>query len=154
NTFTYFNPNVGLAASGGGSVSAFLGNALTLDNTTGNNVNRLGDAVAQSLTLTGGTLNYFGAANTASTENLGPLNVNAANGGNSQVTEVAGTGGSTALRFQTLTRGAGALLNFQAGLRGEQTFNTTTNVVTFTANPVVTNIIQGVTVTDAALVNQ
>src|SRR5262249_48779391 len=40
------------------------------------------------------------------------------------------------------------------GLRGEQTFNTTTNVVTFTANPVVTNIIQGVTVTDAALVNQ
>src|SRR5205807_7806887 len=98
-TFTYFNPNVGLAASGGGSVSAFLGNALTLDNTTGNNVNRLGDAGSQSLTLSGGTFNYLGAANAASTENLGPLNVNNANGGNSQVTEATGAGGSTALRF-------------------------------------------------------
>src|SRR5204862_350501 len=59
-----------LASNGGYAVNA--GATLTLDNTQGNNLNRLGGDVLvgtqaqQALTLAGGTLNYLGVPNNLS----------------------------------------------------------------------------------------
>src|SRR5262249_42236560 len=49
------------------------GGTLTLDNTGTNNPNRINDSAA--IALAGGTLNYLGASNLASTETLGNLTI-------------------------------------------------------------------------------
>ncbi len=127
-----------------------VGGTLTLDNTAGNNINRLNDAAA--ITLAGGTLNVLGAANAASTELIGAITLNA---GQSQIQTTAGTGGSIALTSSaTLTRNAGSDINFVAG--GGQTLGSATNQIIFNVAPTTlltgtTNgIVKAATVTDAA----
>ena len=84
---------------------------MTLDNTTLNNANRIGDAVP--ITLQGGTINYLSnnTPNTVTSETLGPISVAA---GSSTINSVAGTGAgdTTNIYIGTLTRAAGGLLNF------------------------------------------
>ncbi len=122
------------------------GATFTLDNTGTNVFNRINSV--STVTLAGGTLNYLGAANTASTQSFGTLTFSA---GNSTVQTTAGTGGSVAVTFASLTRSAGGVLNFQAGGSG-QALGSATNQVIFNATPAsleTNGVIMGATVTDA-----
>ncbi len=89
------------------------GATLLLDNSGTNNVNRLVDASAT--TLTGGNLVFLGAAGAASSENLGNLNISSAAsiGGNSVISTTAGAGGTAQLLFASLTRNTGSDVIFQ-----------------------------------------
>ena len=79
--------------AGSSSIVVNTGATLTLDNTGTNNLNRINDA--DTLTLSGGTFNYLGAAGIASTETLGTIAVAA---GNSTIQTTAGSGSVDAHR--------------------------------------------------------
>ena len=107
-TLTLTSNGSEIASSG---ITVTPGATLTLDNTTTNNANRIGAAVP--VTLAGGTFNFLGnnAANTATTQTLGAVTVNA---GNSAINSQIGTatGDTSSLQIGTLTRAAGGLLTF------------------------------------------
>src|SRR5205085_26706 len=99
----------------------------------------------RTLTLAGGTLNFLGVAGAATTETVGALTVSP---GNATIQTTAGSGGSAALTFASLTRNAGGLVTFAAG--GGQTLGSATNQVLFTAAPTLTNaVIKGALTSDA-----
>ena len=87
------------------------GATLTLDNTITNNANRIGGAVP--ITLAGGTFNFLGnnAANTATTQTLAAVTINA---GDSAINSQIGTatGDTSSLNIASVTRTAGGLLAF------------------------------------------
>ena len=120
------------------------GGTLTVDNTGTNNPNRINDAAA--LALAGGTFNYLGTNNLASTETLGNLTINAGNG---TINPMAAGSGTTALTFGTYTRNIGGMVNFVAGAAGNQTLGTN-DAITFTADPRTNGILRGAIVTDQA----
>ncbi|MCY2989631.1 MAG: autotransporter-associated beta strand repeat-containing protein, partial [Planctomycetota bacterium] len=120
-------------ASGSAVNSAFTvaaGSSLTLDNSSVNNTNRLGDAVA--LTLAGGEL-VFKGSNTASTnaaETVGALTLPS---GASTVTVMAGSGGTTILTFAGANRTAGATALFRGNSLGATPAAYVANLVFTTA---------------------
>ena len=83
-----------LGGAGGGllnaaSITVGFGDTLQLDNTTNNDTNRLRDEAA--ITLTGGSLVYYGAPGAASSETFGAITVNNAANENSEVSTTAGS---------------------------------------------------------------
>jgi len=82
---------------------------LTIDNSDSTtNINRLGDSLA--LTMNGGNFNIVGSSNIGIYETLGVLTTGT---GNNTITVTPGSGGSTILRFASLTRTAGASILFR-----------------------------------------
>src|SRR5207247_996518 len=97
----------GLTVNTGGTVTVDNTNLLV-------NVNRIADT--SQVTLNGGTFNYLGSPFVASTETVGVLALgNAAGGGNSTVNATNGNAQTATLTFASLTRNAGATVNFTAG---------------------------------------
>jgi hypothetical protein len=113
------------------------GGTLTLDNTGTNNPNRINDTAA--IALAGGTLNFLGANNLASTETLGNLTIYA---GQATINPIATGSGSTTLTFGTYTRNIGGTVNFVAGTGGNQTLGSN-DVITFSADPRSNGILRG-----------
>ena len=112
------------------------GGTLTLNNTSVNNPNRINDAAA--VVLNGGTLNFLGNGGAASTETLGALTL--ANG--TSTINTANPSGQTALlTFASLTRSAGASVNFTntvtttAGTTTGSALGSASNQVIFTTAP-------------------
>src|SRR5262249_650053 len=103
------------------------GAALTVDNSSFNNTNRINDTAA--LTLNGGTFNFIGAPGTVSSESLATISLGV---GNSQINTTSGTGGgSVALLSTPLHRVAGASVNFS----GSTDLGTASNKILFSTAP-------------------
>ncbi len=109
----------GAAASASGFTINYPG-TLALDNTSGNNNNRVGGTAP--ITLNGGALNYLvNAASGSFSEAAGPLS---ASSGASTVTAGQAASGQTAtLTFSSLARTAGATLDFEGTGLGASTRN-------------------------------
>ncbi len=120
----------GITLSGAGTAlnstgfTVNYGANLTLDNTTTNNTDR----IAGTLTLNGGEF-VFKGSNTAATnasESVGQLNLTT---GNSTITAVSGTGGSTTLTFASVARSVGAAALFRGTNLGSTAGAGNTNII-------------------------
>ena len=132
----------GNTIAGSAALTINGGGTVTLDNTTVNSGSRIN--ASAPIALAGGTLNLLGNATVATSQTLGALTLS---GGNSTV-NVTNNGQNTAFTFGSLTRTAGATVNFTTS-GGGGALNTTTNQIAFTSLPSVTNgIIKGATTTD------
>src|SRR5262249_14546240 len=91
------------------------GGTFIVDNSGTNNPNRINDAAANA--RAGGPFNYVGTKALSSTETVGNLTINS---GNNTFTPTATGTGTTALTFGTYTRNTGGMVNFVAGVGGNQ----------------------------------
>lgn len=91
------------------NITVNQGGAFTLDNNATNNTNRLGNTAAVS--LDGGTFSFLGrTGNNNSSETVGALTL--AGGGSTVNTSYGDWSGSAQLTFASLTRNAGATVDF------------------------------------------
>ncbi len=152
NTTSTITVNAGsLTLNGNGNLSAITGvtvntgGTVSLDNTVVNNTTRILNTAP--VTLNGGTLNFLGNNSVASSQTFtGTLNVAS---GNSTVNVSNGTGQTATLTFGSLTRTAGATVNYTAGVG--QTLGSSSQIL-FTTNPTTitfNGVLQGATTTDA-----
>ncbi|MFO1489361.1 MAG: autotransporter-associated beta strand repeat-containing protein [Kiritimatiellia bacterium] len=123
--------------AGSSGVTLAFGTTLKLDNlNTANNGNRLGDGAA--VTMNGATLNFSNDGIAASyAETAGALSINAA--ANTVQTSQAAPGQTSDLTFASLSRTAGAKVNFSGTGLGVDTRNR----ILFTSAPVLDNGIIG-----------
>jgi fibronectin-binding autotransporter adhesin len=145
--------NTGGATTGG--ITLNVGTSLTLDNANAgalainllavNATNRVGDSTA--ITLKGGTINFLGnnTANAPSLETLGAVSLQ---DGASTINSTSGLqGGATAaLTFSSLTRTAGATVDFVGGgttLSANEPLGTTSNSINF-LTPLTSQLVNGI----------
>ena len=123
--------------AGSSAVTLAIGTTLKIDNLhTANNGNRLGDGAA--VTMNGATLNFSNDGIAASyAETAGALSINAA--ANTVQTSQAAPGLTSDLTFSSLSRAAGAKVNFSGTGLGVDTRNR----VLFTSAPALDNGILG-----------
>ena len=85
---------------------------LSLDNTSTTVINRIADAA--TITMNGGNFNFTGSSNNSVFETTGVLTSGiATQSGDNKITIAPGSGGSTTMRFASLTRIAGSSLLFR-----------------------------------------
>jgi autotransporter-associated beta strand protein len=125
-----------LAQSSGFTIAE--GGTLTLDNAVANNTSRVGTV---GLSLNGGTINFLGrTGNNNSTETVGALTL--AGGANTVNVQRGDASGSAQLTFASLTRSAGATVNFTNAAGGGTLGNTGDNPrIAFTTAPTLDNSI-------------
>jgi autotransporter-associated beta strand protein len=127
-------------------ITVNTGGTFTLDNTTANNTTRVN--AASPVNLTGGTFNFLGSSTAASSQTFAAaLNLNS---GNSTISTTSGSGQNAVLTFNSLSRSAGASVNFVAG--AGQTLGSGSNQIKFVNTPggFTNSVIKGATTTDAA----
>ncbi len=125
----------GAVVASANALTVNQGAALTLDNSQGVNLyNRLANAT--TLALNGGTFNYISSASGLSEQNIGVVTLSS---GNSTINLTQTSGGTTLLNSASLTRTAGATVDFvgtnnDIGTSGNQLLFATAPTLTGTAN--------------------
>ena len=142
--------STGTTVPGSAALTINSGGTITLDNTSVNNSNRINPSAA--IALNGGTLNFLGNGSAASTQTLGAVTLVS---GNSTINSANQTGQTATLTIASLTRSAGATVNFTntvttpAGTTTGSALGTTSNEVSFTTAP---TLASGVNILPFALV--
>ncbi len=167
-TVTFSAPASGTTATGTAVMANGVITAVTITNAgsgytsaptitfTGGGATTAATATAfltSNLVLNGGTFNFNGTnvANTTTTQAIGTVTLG---GGNSMIVSTTGSGGASTLLFGGYTRGVGTTVTFQAGATGNQTFNNSSNIISFASNYTSTNgVVQGAYVNDASTIS-
>ncbi|MBP6931266.1 MAG: autotransporter-associated beta strand repeat-containing protein, partial [Candidatus Pacebacteria bacterium] len=121
----------GSGAIPGSGITIGSGGTLTLDNSSTTILDRISDTY--SFTMNGGNFNFIGNASGAASETVGALTSTT---GHNIVTVTPGSGGSTIMRFGSLSRSAGSSLLFRGTNLGSTPASGVSTIM-FTSAPTV-----------------